>query len=121
MKWAYLLLIILVSFFWIHPEVAADSTLRCKNRLVSDGDTQAAVLAKCGNPDQVIHWEEDHNSHFSQLYDYENDRYQAPTVTKGPIRMERWTYNFGSNKFKRYLHFENGRLIKIETRDKSRD
>ena len=39
---------------------------------------------------------------------------------KAPVRMERWTCDFGPNKFIRYLTFQIGRLIKIETGDKGR-
>jgi len=55
------------------------------------------------------------------LFDYESERYLAPKLIIGPIKMERWTYNLGSNKFIRYLEFQNGRLIRIITGDKGSD
>ena len=121
MKWSYLLTLIVIVIFWDHGGVASDKTLRCQSRLVSIGDARSEVLDKCGQPDQVAHWEEDHNSYVSQLYDYERERYQAPKLIKGPIPVERWTYDFGANKFIVYLHFEDGRLIKIETGQKGGD
>jgi len=35
--------------------------------------------------------------------------------------MERWTYNMGSNKFIRYLYFQNGELTKMEMDEKGSD
>ena len=121
MNWQCLSAIIILPVIWVHISVASDRTLRCQNRLVSIGADKSEVLEKCGDPDKITQWEVDHNSYISQIYDYENDRYQAPKTIKGPIRMERWTYNFGSNKFIRYLDFENDKLIKIETGEKGVD
>ncbi len=108
-----------VLFF--QNNVAADSYLRCQGRLVSIGDTKAEVLDKCDHPDKRDQWEEDHNSTISQIYDYKTERYIAPRRIKQPIRMERWTYDMGSNKLIRYLHFQNGVLIKIETGERGID
>jgi len=118
MKKLFLAILIAVIMFSSQAGSASEKTLRCRSRLVYIGDSRSDVLDKCGQPDQVAHWEEDHNSWVSQLYDYRNERYQAPKLTKGPIPVERWTYDFGSNKFIVYLHFENDRLIRIETGQK---
>lgn len=97
---------------------AADNSLRCSNRIVSVGATPAEVTDKCGEPVYVEQWEEGGESYISQFFDYETERYTAPRLIKAPLRMERWTYDFGTNKFIRYLTFQNGQLIKIETGDK---
>jgi hypothetical protein len=78
---------------------AADRAMRCHDRLVSIGDFKTEVEEKCGPPDHTEQWEEGHGSAVSQLFDYESERYLAPKLIIGPIVMERWTYNFGSNKF----------------------
>jgi len=114
-------LLSLLPVLLFHNTVTAEKTLRCQNRLVYLGDTKAKVLDKCGDPDQLDQWEEDHNSYISQIYDYEKERYIAPKLIKGPILMERWTYNMGSNKFIRHLYFQNAELTKIEMDEKSRD
>jgi len=116
-----LLLLSLLSVLLFYPIVAAEKTLRCQGRLVYLGDTKAKVLDKCGDPDQLDQWEEDHNSYISQIYDYGKEQYIAPKLIKGPILMERWTYNMGSNKFIRYLYFQNGELTKIEMDEKGSD
>ena len=97
---------------------AADSDLRCGNRIVSIGATPLEVTNICGEPDYVEQWEEGGEGYIYQLFDYETERYLAPRLLKGPVRMERWTYNFGTNKFIRFLTFQNGRLIRIKTGDK---
>ena len=99
----------------------AERTLQCGHRLVSVGDSAAEVRDRCGVPDHVEHREEGRDTYISQYYDYEEERYKAPRLTKGPIQVEIWTYDFGPNRFTRYLHFENGRLIRIETGEKARD
>jgi hypothetical protein len=114
-----LILAALLVQLWLHNDVAADeTTLRCGGGLVSVGDTTAKVFEKCGEPTEESKWEEGHNTYISQIYDYEKERYQLPELIKGPILMELWTYDFGSNKFIRYLHFANGRLIRIEIGEK---
>ena len=105
----------------LHISLMPALGLRCKNRIVAIGDTSSEVLSKCGEPTHIDYWKENHNTYFSQLYDYEKDRYVAPKVLKGPIEFERWTYDFGSNKFIRYLLFENSKLIKIDIAEKGRD
>lgn len=113
--------IVIQSFLWIHTGNAEGRSLRCEGRLVYIGDSKSEVLAVCGEPDEITQREEGHNTYFSQIYDYKTDRYRAPKGFKGPIRIERWTYDFGSNRFIRYLHFENGRLIRIESGEKGDD
>ena len=111
----------LLTVLLFHNTATAEKFLRCQGRLVYLGDTKAKVLDKCGEPDHLDQWEEDHNSYISQIYDYEKERYIAPKLIKGPILMECWTYNMGSNKFIRYLYFQNGELTKIETGEKGSD
>ena len=114
--WVFLLLILPVVYL---PNVSfADRALRCQGRLVYLGDLKADVLSKCGKPNHIEQREENPNGYTSQIYDYEKERYQLPKLIKGPILVERWTYNFGSNQFIRYLYFQNGELYKIERGDK---
>ena len=99
----------------------ADSTFRCQGYVISVGDTMASVLDKCGEPDHTEQWEAGGPNLIFQYYDYEHERYIAPKMIYGPLQMERWTYNLGSNKFLRHLLFQNGELIEIETGDKGED
>lgn len=111
----------IICILLFQNDVEADPHLRCQGRLVSIGDTKAEVLDKCDHPDKRDQWEEGHNRTISQIYDYKTERYIAPKRIEQPIRMERWTYNMGANKFIRYLYFQNGELIKIETGKRKKD
>ena len=115
LRWMFLWVLSALLF---PAESFADRALRCQNRLVYIGDPMANVLSKCGEPDHVEQWEENPKGHTSRIYDYEKERYQLPELIKGPIRFERWTYTLGSNRFTRYLFFQNGELYKIEQGDK---
>ena len=93
--------------------------LRCGTKLVHRGDSRAEVIHKCGEPDSVEIWEEEriqrdyyHASTFShRLGEYY--WYREPFLVKELIRIEEWTYNFGSTRFIRFLRFENGLLRDI--------
>jgi hypothetical protein len=102
-------------------EGRADRSVRCEGRIVSIGAFRQEVEQKCGVPEHVEQWEEGLNNAISQFYDDETDRYIAPHLVFGPIRMERWTYNFGSNRLIHYLYFKNSKLTRIETGDKGSD
>ncbi len=99
----------------------ADRSVRCEGRIVSVGAFKEQVREKCGAPDYLEEWEEGQNAVISQYYDYEKERYIAPHFISGPIRMERWTYNFGSTRLIHYLYFKNGKLYRIETGEKGSD
>ena len=116
---AVFLLIALASHLPPVPSVLADNDLRCSNRLVSIGATPAEVTDKCGEPAHVEQWEEQIDGFVTQWFIYKTRSYQdLPQRIETPVRMERWTYDFGANRFIRYLTFQNGRLIKIDTGDK---
>ena len=96
----------------------ADGSLRCGTKLISIGSRLDEVLDTCGEPDQRDRWEEHPRSDIYRIFDYETERYHLPGLIHGPLHMERWTYDLGSNRFIRYLEFENGILIRIRTGDK---
>jgi hypothetical protein len=111
-------MIVFVFALVFNANALADNALRCNGAIVSLGATTREVLDKCGRPNQRESWQTAHNQYVRQFYDYEKERFILPELIVGPIQMERWTYDFGSNRFIRYLHFLNGELIKIETGDK---
>lgn len=77
--------------------------LRCGDNLVSLGDSQFEVLAKCGEPMQRTHFEETGGK------SGDKDRH--------PIRksIDEWTFNFGPHEFLYFLRFEDGRLSELRT------
>lgn len=117
-SWRCQLFVSMLMLFFFPSITFADRALRCHGRLVYVGDGKTDVLSKCGQPDHIEQWEENHDGYTSKIYDYEKERYQLPELIKGPILVERWTYNLGTNHFIRYLLFQNGRLQKIERGDK---
>lgn len=89
--------------------VAADA-LRCGSRLVSPGDARSVVIARCGQPADVV----------------ERTRLAAPVVWRHgrpwrvaggdiEVRIEEWTYNFGPLRFMRRVRFEDGIVVAIDT------
>lgn len=77
---------------------------RCGNVLVSEGDSKAEVLIKCGAPDWKTKWSEDIvGSADSSLSSYLSSE------------KERWLYNLGPQRFMRILLFEDGRLTDVST------
>ncbi|MCX4025313.1 DUF2845 domain-containing protein [Spartinivicinus marinus] len=116
--------LISVLMFSVSINTYADS-MRCKNRLVSTGDSKATVLLKCGEP-----WlKEDHSytvteKRNSDIYRYNqqdngfNGHGASREVTR-LIKVEKWTYNVGRNKFLRIITFKEGMIESIETGDRA--
>ena len=77
----------------------ASAGFRCDPELVTDGMTPLEVLERCGEPEFELGWTD----------------YRYPGLF---VRVDQWSYNLGSNRFRRLLIFENGRLVDIEERDK---
>lgn len=111
-----LLLLPCLFFLFAHVSIAG---LRCGTKLVHEGDSIPEVIYKCGEPDYVETWEIERSmrgySHFpvfsarSRGYRWHNE----PFLEKVLIRIEEWTYNFGSTQFLRFLRFENGILTDV--------
>jgi Protein of unknown function (DUF2845) len=84
--------------------------LRCGNKLVSEGDSRSAVLAKCGEPTEIsassilrrpVFW------HGGRPF-YVGDGYAQ-------IPVEFWVYNFGPNRLMQRLRFVDGEVEEIES------
>ncbi len=78
---------------------AMAGTMRCGDNIVQRGFTFFEVLERCGKPDLEYDW----------------DRHYVPGVE---ANVTEWVYEQGSNKFRRVLRFEDGRLRKVELRPK---
>jgi Protein of unknown function (DUF2845) len=70
-------------------------TMRCGNKLVEVGDSQAAVQALCGAPATV------------------QQGIQAKGTAQVPV--ETWTYNRGPNQLLVTIRFVNGQVVAITT------
>jgi hypothetical protein len=95
----------------------ADS-LNCNNRIASTGDSRYEVKAICGEPDDA-----------SQRVEYRkvSRRVSAPCAGGGArcrdtqeevieIVIDEWIYDFGRNRFIQHVTFEQGRLVRVESR-----
>lgn len=77
----------------------ASAEFRCDTELVGRGMTPLEVRERCGAPEFEWGWVD----------------YRQPGFF---VQVDEWTYHLGINRFRRLLTFENGRLIRIEVRDK---
>ena len=96
-----LLVTLLLASFSLLPALpaVADSVMRCDTYVVSRGFTFLEVLERCGEPDLQLR--------------------RVEFLVQGVyLPVEEWYYEFGGNRFRRLLTFENGRLTRIEQRPK---
>lgn len=91
----------------------AGSTMRCGRKLVAIGDYKNDVYAVCGNPESIdtrtkLVGSTLHYPHRTlDIHEYEE------------VQVEEWVYNFGYKRFRKYLRFENGRLVEIRNLGRS--
>jgi hypothetical protein len=99
------------------PLAALGQSLRCGEKLITNGTSQAEVVARCGQPTQIEH----------------QTRYGETGTAVGPAAtplgvlppigvrsgaetpVEVWTYNFGPTRLMQRIRFENGVVVKIES------
>ena len=111
-------IILLTSLLFLFASVSL-ADLRCGTELVHEGDTKTEVIHKCGEPDYVEAWEEEHiQRQYYHVPTFSTRRgeyywYREPLLVKELIRIEESTYNFGSTPFIRFLRFENGLLRNV--------
>ena len=90
---------VLTALLLLSIPASADA-MRCKNALITEGDSTAEMLLKCGEP--MLREDITRNE--------ENQYGNVVEVKYG----ERWTYNFGKNEFMRFVTVRNGKVIDIE-------
>ena len=117
---AYILLITVLFFALGEVSFAG---LRCGTELVHEGDGKAEVIHKCGEPSFVESWGEERiqrDFYYGPIFSprtREYHWYREPLLVKELVRIEEWTYNFGSTRFIRFLRFENGILTEMAVGD----
>ncbi len=110
---------------------------RCGNQIVSVGDTRYEVSAICGSPDDAISNIAYRSLANGAVYDCDpvrTYRVDALGMESGAstqpaprscvalvedrlavqVDVEVWLYDFGKNRFMQQVHFENGRVVRIE-------
>lgn len=78
--------------------------LSCSGGIISNGDRNTDVIAKCGPPD----FRDSHQEEVIQRLD-------SNTKQKIIINVEEWTYNFGPNQLTRIVVLQNGVVYEIRT------
>jgi len=76
-----------------------ETTLRCDGGIVSVGDSKLDLLAKCGEPALVEVWLE--------------ERWAGPGA-RSAATVERWSYNFGPNRFLQFVTLATGKVTTVE-------
>lgn len=101
-------LLFALLFFLLLPvtvDALQTGTMRCRNGIVSIGDTMPDVIKKCGSPAF-----QDRREETSSYGSRHGRSYETVTV-------DEWTYNFGPQEFVYSVTFRNGRVAKIESLD----
>jgi hypothetical protein len=94
------------------------SDFSCDSKIITIGDYRYDVLRKCGEPSHVKSGKRCVSGDFSPgLFETGIGFNRSPLFLTGPVTVEEWVYNLGSNRFIRYLRFENSRLIRITEGD----
>ncbi|MCY1030759.1 DUF2845 domain-containing protein [Corallococcus sp. BB11-1] len=93
------------------PSLVHASSLRCENKLVSEGASTDDALIKCGEPMSK-----------RTRTEYVSDRYrqrsptEERTVEVGTTStVEEWTYNFGPHRLMQVAIFRDGRLVDVRS------
>jgi hypothetical protein len=90
--------------------VAQGQTFRCGAKLVMEGDSSAAVLAKCGNPTQA-----DQTSVTRPSANGPNEPQNELVSATVEVIVDTWLFNFGPNRLMMRVHIENGTVVQIDT------
>ena len=92
----------------VFASASSAEAMRCGNRLVQRGDSRYQVRQLCGEPQDVVRTQALRQVTLQVVPGV------FDTVAQS-VAVERWTYDFGRNRFQRHLTFENGTLIRITT------
>jgi hypothetical protein len=90
--------------------------LRCGDHLASAGSSLYEVRATCGEPDDAQHTTESRTVVHTTLVPCATDAAKRCAVVSEQtveIAIDRWTYDFGSNRFIELAHFEQGVLVNV--------
>lgn len=95
--------------------VAADG-MSCGNRLVTKGDSLYQVRSICGEPDDARRRVETRTERRRVQVPCEHGSRCERTVEHTiDVVVDEWTYDFGRQRFLRFLTFVDGRLAAIQT------
>lgn len=84
--------------------------LRCGSNLVERGDRKLEVLRLCGEPSFIETWTDE--TVILRIDDRDEGDINIGRISTANV--EEWTYNFGTNRFIKFLKFVNGKVRRIE-------
>jgi Protein of unknown function (DUF2845) len=89
--------------------------LRCGEKLASNGASLYEVRAKCGEPDDAQHSIETRTVQKKVLAPCANGTRMCEVIENQSVlvSIDRWTYDFGSNRFLEFALFEQGNLVRV--------
>jgi len=89
--------------------------LRCGEKLAGTGASLYEVRAKCGDPDDAQHSIETRTVPQKVLAPCANGARLCEVVVYQSVQIaiDRWTYDFGSNRFLEFALFEQGSLMRV--------
>lgn len=96
---------------------AAAAVLRCKDRLVQEGDSQYEVKSVCGAPDDVQQHTESRRVQRAVERPCAHGNGSCVVVVDHYVEVvvDEWVYDFGRNRFIQYLTFEGGQLVAVRS------
>jgi hypothetical protein len=92
------------------PGLAMSQSLRCSNKVISEGSSLLEVASFCGDPAQV-----QRKSIFNNVSAAVPGQSALVAGSAIEIQVELWTYNFGPNKLMQRIRFEDGVVVRIES------
>ena len=89
--------------------------LRCGEKLASSGASLYEVRAKCGEPDDAQHSVETRTVQRRVLGPCGNGTRTCEVIENQSVlvSIDRWTYDFGNNRFLQFALFEQGNLVRV--------
>ena len=105
------------AFVWFTTAAAQADNIRCKDRLVSTGASKYDVQALCGPPDAVESRVERRSVQKRITFRCADGSgwCSGMIADEVVIPVDEWTYDFGSQRFVRYLTFEDGKLLRVRS------
>lgn len=89
---------------------------RCGEEIVTRGESMAAVLYKCGEPEYITGKKKKIKGTYASGSEYQRSTlYSTGGYQQEEIKTEIWHYNCGDNDFVYALTFEDDVLVKEET------
>ncbi|RKH17928.1 DUF2845 domain-containing protein [Corallococcus sp. CA047B] len=93
------------------PSLVHASSLRCDNKLVSEGASTDDALIKCGEPMS----RRTRTEYASTRYKQKTAHEEVSTEVGRSSTIEEWTYNFGPHRLMQVAIFRDGRLVDVRS------